>query len=76
MGNVEWLPITPGTDAALAAICVWELIQKNAVDLDFLHAYRVGFDEATMPEAFRGKAHVVSRLRDGRRAMTASRKTP
>lgn len=55
MGNVEWLPITPGTDAALVAAIAWELIQKNAVDLDFLHAYCVGFDEATMPEAFRGK---------------------
>lgn len=47
MGNVEWLPITPGTDAALVAAIAWELIQKNAVDLNFLHAYCVGFDEAT-----------------------------
>ena len=55
MGNAEWLPITPGTDAALVAALAHELIHNNAVDLDFLHKYCIGFDEQTMPKAFRGK---------------------
>jgi Tat-targeted selenate reductase subunit YnfE len=50
----EWLPINPGTDAALVAAIAYELIQNEWVDLDFLHTYCVGFDEETMPESARG----------------------
>ena len=53
--GAEWIPIVPGTDAALAAGIAHELISKNLVDLDFLHTYCVGFDEESMPEDARGK---------------------
>ena len=51
----EWLPINPGTDAALVAGIAHELIANDMVDLDFLHTYCVGYDEETMPEAYQGK---------------------
>lgn len=51
----EWLPINPGTDAALVASLAHELIKNDQVDFDFLHTYCVGFDEETMPEAYQGK---------------------
>lgn len=51
----EWQPIRTGTDAALVAALAHELIINDAVDIDFLHTYCVGFDEETMPESARGK---------------------
>ncbi len=51
----EWLPINPGTDAALVAGIAHELIKNNQTDLDFLHTYCVGFDEESMPETYKGK---------------------
>lgn len=51
----EWLPINPGTDAALVAGIAHYLIDTDLVDLDFLHTYCIGYDEETMPEAYRGR---------------------
>ncbi len=51
----EWLPINPGTDAALVAAIAHYLIKNDMVDLDFLHTYCVGYDEETMPEAYKGR---------------------
>lgn len=51
----EWLPINPGTDAALVAGIAHYLIEHDLIDLDFLHTYCVGYDEETMPEAYKGK---------------------
>lgn len=48
--DVEWIPIMPGTDAALVAGIAHELIAANLVDVDFLHTYCVGYDEETLPE--------------------------
>ena len=48
--DVEWIPIMPGTDAALVAGIAHELIAADLVDLDFLHTYCVGYDEETLPE--------------------------
>lgn len=48
--DVEWIPLVPGTDAALVAGIAHELIAQNLVDRDFLHTYCVGFDEETLPE--------------------------
>ncbi len=53
--STEWLPINPGTDAALVSGIAHELIKSKLVDLDFLHKYCVGFDEETMPESAKGK---------------------
>ncbi len=51
----EWLPINPGTDAALVAALGHELIANGQTDEDFLHTYCVGYDEETMPEAYKGQ---------------------
>ena len=48
--DVEWIPIMPGTDAALVAGIAHELIASDLVDLEFLHKYCVGYDEETLPE--------------------------
>lgn len=51
----QWLPINPGTDAALVSAIAHELIVNEWCDTDFLHTYCVGFDEETMPESAQGQ---------------------
>ena len=46
----EWIPIRPGTDAALAAGIAHVLIMDDMVDIDFLNHYALGYDNATMPK--------------------------
>ena len=46
----EWIPIRPGTDAALVSGMAYVLITENLVDKDFLARYCVGYDQTTMPE--------------------------
>lgn len=45
----EWIPIRPGTDAALVAAMAYVMITENMIDKPFLDKYCVGFDEVTMP---------------------------
>ncbi|VDZ64862.1 Dimethyl sulfoxide reductase DmsA precursor [Serratia odorifera] len=45
----EWIPIRPGTDAALVAGMAHVLIAENLVDQPFLDKYCVGYDERTLP---------------------------
>ncbi|MBA7934114.1 dimethyl sulfoxide reductase subunit A [Klebsiella sp. RHBSTW-00215] len=45
----EWIPIRPGTDAALVAGIAWVLINEGLVDQPFLDEYCVGYDEKTLP---------------------------
>lgn len=45
----EWIPIRPGTDAALVAGIAWVLINENLVDQPFLDKYCIGYDEKTLP---------------------------
>ncbi|MDR2826354.1 MAG: molybdopterin-dependent oxidoreductase [Deltaproteobacteria bacterium] len=46
----EWIPIRPGTDAALASALAYVLIRENMIDRDFTADYCQGFDSAGMPE--------------------------
>ncbi len=46
----EWIPIRPGTDAAMASAIAYVLITENLIDKPFLDTYCVGYDEGTMPE--------------------------
>ena len=46
----EWIPIRPGTDAALVAGIAHVLISEGLVAEEFLHTYCVGYDEETLPE--------------------------
>ena len=46
----EWVPLRPGTDAALCAGLAHVMIDESLVDLGFLQAYTVGYDEGSLPE--------------------------
>ncbi len=45
----EWIPIRPGTDAALVHGIAHVLITEDLVDQSFLYTYCVGYDAATLP---------------------------
>lgn len=49
--DAEWVPIRPGTDAALAAGMAYVMIKENLVDQKFLDTYCVGYDEKTLPKS-------------------------
>ena len=51
----EWLPIRPGTDAALVSAIAHEWIVNDQVDKEFLDRYTVGYDDDTMPESAKGQ---------------------
>ena len=51
----QWIPIRPGTDAALVDACAHVLISEDLVDHDFLNTYCIGYDEDTMPESAKGQ---------------------
>ena len=46
----QWIPIRPGTDAALVAAMVHVMLSENLHDQAFLDKYCIGFDEQHMPE--------------------------
>lgn len=46
----EWVPIRPGTDAALIAGMISVMLTENLQDQAFLDKYCVGFDEHTLPK--------------------------
>ncbi|MDN6566263.1 MAG: molybdopterin-dependent oxidoreductase, partial [Actinomyces sp.] len=46
----EWVPLRPGTDAALVAGMIHVMVEEGLQDQAFLDKYCVGFDEATLPE--------------------------
>ena len=48
----EWIPIHPGTDAALVNAIAYVLITEDMHDQDFLDKYCVGFDKEHMPEGY------------------------
>ncbi|KAA9001089.1 dimethyl sulfoxide reductase subunit A [Affinibrenneria salicis] len=53
----EWIPIRPGTDAALVAGIAWVLINENLVDQAFLDTYCIGYDEKTLPAGAPANGH-------------------
>ena len=65
----EWIPIRPGTDAALVEAIAHELIVHDRVDHAFLAQYCVGYDEGTLPaSAPKGsdyKSHILGKGPDG-----------
>lgn len=46
----QWIPIRPGTDAALAAAIAYVLYTEDMVDQEFCDKYVIGHDEDHMPE--------------------------
>lgn len=65
----EWIPIRPGTDAALVAGLAWVLITEDLVDQPFLDNYCVGYDEKTLPADAPAnghyKAYILGQGEDG-----------
>lgn len=45
----EWLPIRPGTDAALVAAMGYVLIKEDLIDEEMLKQYTVGWSDDTLP---------------------------
>ena len=48
----EWIPIRPGTDAALVNGLAYVMITEDLVDQEFLDTYCIGYDKSTMPEGY------------------------
>lgn len=46
----DWVPLRPGTDAALVAGMIHVMVSEDLQDQDFLDRYCVGFDEHTLPD--------------------------
>lgn len=81
----EWIPIRPGTDAALVNGLAYVLITENMVDQPFLDKYCVGYDEKTLPASAPKNGHykayilgqvktVLRRRRSGRRKLPVFRR--
>ncbi len=51
----EWIPIRPGTDAALVSALAFVMIGESLHDQAFLDRYAVGFDKAHMPKGYEGE---------------------
>ncbi|RLB89310.1 MAG: molybdopterin oxidoreductase [Deltaproteobacteria bacterium] len=43
--NAQWIRIRPGTDTAMMAAVLYELINNNQVDISYLEKYCIGFDQ-------------------------------
>jgi anaerobic dimethyl sulfoxide reductase subunit A len=46
----EWLPIRPGTDAAMMSAMAYVMVTESLYDKEFVRTHCVGFDETQMPE--------------------------
>ncbi len=47
----EWIPIRPGTDAALASAIAYVLITENMINREFIKKYVQAFDNTQMPSS-------------------------
>lgn len=70
LGNEdEWVPIRPGTDAALVEGMAYVMIKENLVDQAFLDKYCIGYDEKTLPKSAPShsdyKSHILGLGPDG-----------
>ncbi|MGI2258435.1 DMSO/selenate family reductase complex A subunit [Shewanella sp. GXUN23E] len=65
----SWLPIRPGTDAALCEALAYQIISQGRHDQQFLDKYCVGFDQQSLPESAPAnsdyKSHILGLGADG-----------
>ncbi len=45
----EWIPIRPGTDAAMMSAMAYVMLKENLHDADFVRTHCIGFDASQMP---------------------------
>ena len=50
----EWLPIRPGTDAAMMSAMAYVMITEGLYDADFVSTHCIGFDQSQMPHGVEG----------------------
>ncbi|WP_028116798.1 DMSO/selenate family reductase complex A subunit [Ferrimonas senticii] len=64
----QWIPVRPGTDAALAEAMAYVIITEKLYDQQFLDTYVQGFDGNTMPKGYgfkhSYKAHILDATKD------------
>jgi len=64
----EWIPVRPGTDAALMSAMAFVMITEGLFDKEFVRTHCVGFDETQMPPGCEGEEsyrdHILG-ARDG-----------
>lgn len=66
----QWIPIRPGTDAALVDAIAHVLISEDLIDKEFIDKYCIGYDEDSMPESAKGqnksyKSYILGQGADG-----------
>ncbi|OCG23633.1 dimethyl sulfoxide reductase subunit A [Gilliamella sp. wkB108] len=49
--NAEWIPIVPGTDAALVAAIIYALLEQDRIDDNMLNQYCVGWNADSLPDS-------------------------
>jgi anaerobic dimethyl sulfoxide reductase subunit A len=50
----EWIPIRPGTDAAMMSAMAYVMVTERLFDADFVRTHCLGFDQAQMPDGASG----------------------
>ena len=51
----EWVPVRPGTDAALMSAMAYVIVTERLHDAAFVRTHCVGFDASTMPSGYEGE---------------------
>ncbi|CAG0978921.1 anaerobic dimethyl sulfoxide reductase subunit A [Anaerolineales bacterium] len=62
----EWIPIRPGTDAAMMSAMAYVMLTENLYDAEFVRTHCVGFDASQMPvEGAESYSDYILGVRDG-----------